>query len=249
LEGVFNPVTIWALHGFLGLPSDFDSVQQSFQNLQPQVNWNSLNYLKRRELSPENSLEVWGKNLNDFVSKQNPAEEKRWLVGYSQGGRLALHALKENPRMWSGAVLISAGPGLTELEKRERAIQDREWAERFLNDPFEATVTKWNAQSVFQGSKNEPRRQEQDFNRRQLADCLLHWSIAKQESLFSFLKNPPGSILYLAGENDLKYVQIGQYLAHQSNRIHFEKVPDAGHRVIVDQPARAAELIKNYLFP
>ena len=56
------------------------------------------------------------------------------LLGYSMGGRLALHMLSADgaARRWRKAIIISASPGIVSLtERRRRLDNDRRWAERF----------------------------------------------------------------------------------------------------------------------
>ena len=98
---------IYALHGFLGLPSDW----AEFNGLE------GVSLFDTRLPAPSAGLTQWGKAFNAF------AEPGSLLLGYSLGGRLALHALCDNPGRWQGAILISAHPGLRcskEKETRER---------------------------------------------------------------------------------------------------------------------------------
>ncbi|MBT7213976.1 MAG: hypothetical protein HN869_02080, partial [Verrucomicrobia bacterium] len=49
------------------------------------------------------------------------------ILGYSMGGRLALHALTAAPEKWRAAIIVSAHPGLVSGQQ-ERREEDREWA-------------------------------------------------------------------------------------------------------------------------
>ncbi len=246
---------IWALHGFLGQPSDFDSLQNEFTQLWPaavsSLHWNSIDYLKIKELSPEIPLKQWGVNFNQFISQENLRSDgqnsKQCLIGYSQGGRLALEALKANPQFWNQVVLISTSPGLDAKDKESRQRADEKWAQDFVSKPFQETLEAWNSQSVFQGSDKEPRRGAKDFDLEQLAKCLNHWSVAQQDPSFSFLEGYPSELLYLAGDRDSKYVEIGKNLEKRSPQIKFQSIENSGHRVIFDQPKRAAACLGDYL--
>ncbi len=239
-------MTIWALHGFLGQPSDFDSVKKICLNENPDLRWNSVDYMHLRELSPTAvALKDWGDHFNRWVETQSALENV--IVGYSQGGRLALHAIKQNPNLWKSAVLISTNPGISEGEKPLRLRNDQEWAQKFLNENFEKTVQKWNQQAVFQGSQKEPERLENQYNRRQLADCLVEWSVAKQENFESFLGNPTVPILYVSGKSDSKYEAIGKKLSAQNRKIQHGSVMQSGHRVIFDQPGDLAQRILEFI--
>lgn len=234
---------LWALHGFLGKPSDFDPLRDFCLRRNNNIQWQSLDYLHLRELSPQNSLGDWGGLLNRYVSRHSGVSSENILLGYSQGGRLALHALKDNPKLWKAAVIISSNPGIHAWEKSSRLQSDEEWAERFLNKDFKKTVQKWNSLPVFAGSREEPVRLEQDYNRRQLADCLLNWSVAKQEDFRPYLETFLGNLFYVCGENDPKYCQTGKDLEQKNKKIHLVQVKNSGHRVLFDQPEALGEVI------
>lgn len=240
-------MTIWALHGFLGLPSDFQELQAHCLDLQPDLQWKSVDYLRMRELSPNQSLQEWGVRFNQYVEQNSKPNETPVLLGYSQGGRLALQALKQNTSFWKSCILLSANPGINIGEKPQRLRNDQQWAEKFLNENFAKTVEQWNSQLVFQGSRSEPLRIEKNFNRRQLADCLVNWSVAHQENFVSYLSTLGFPILYVAGEMDKKYCQIGSSLAASNRQIEFSSISGSGHRVLFDQPKKLADEISGFL--
>ncbi|MGZ5278306.1 MAG: alpha/beta fold hydrolase [Pseudobdellovibrionaceae bacterium] len=234
---------LWALHGFLGQASDFVDLQQKCTGHDPSLDWHSVDYMHSRELSPQSTLEEWGNHFCKLVGKSNSKENV--LLGYSQGGRLALQALKNNSSLWKAVILLSTNPGLTLTERPARLKNDEEWAEKFLNHNFQKSVEKWNSQAIFQGSVIEPERREENYNRRQLADCLTRWSLANQEDFRSFLRRTSVPTLYISGERDTKYSQIGHALAALRPTIIHKSILNAGHRVFLDQPdAVSFEIIK-----
>ncbi len=237
---------IWALHGFLGRTSDFSQLQHKCSELDAAIDWRSVDYMHLRELSPQSTLEEWGEHFCQFVQKASP-DGDNVLLGYSQGGRLALQALKVNTSMWKSVILMSTNPGLPVTERSARLKNDEEWAEKFLHQNFEKTLEKWNAQSVFEGSMKEPERREEDYNRRQLADCLTRWSVGQQEDFRVFLKQLSLPTLFMTGERDSKYVQIGNILASGNPQLTHSIISNAGHRVYLDQPDAVALEIKNHL--
>jgi 2-succinyl-6-hydroxy-2,4-cyclohexadiene-1-carboxylate synthase len=218
LDSLQSPLKI-ALHGFLGLPSDW--------NIPGVI---AIDYLKTNGLGPEVSLLDWGHNFCDYVSKQF-GRRPLTLLGYSQGGRLALHALRARPELWSEAHLISTNPGLqTEFDKQARKKLDKHWADRFLNEPWNKVLGDWNSQPVF-ASDPEPGRKENQFNRQALAKCLESWSLGNQDDFREWISETKLKITWWAGENDEKYKAIVSGLkigSSQSKKI----VPETGHRVI-----------------
>jgi len=246
-------VMLYALHGFLGVPADFSQIK-----LPTDWQMNAIDYLHVRELSPENSLKDWGNNFCKYVLAKEktvagnvPDQPKRWLIGYSQGGRLALHAFFENPFLWQGLILLSAHPGiraadkLTEdTERLHRQQFHQQWVRRFEKQDFDKTVEQWNAQPVFAGSKNEPKRLEKNYNRHQLAKCLSHWSLSLQKDFHPQIKACQNKIFYIAGEFDEKYKQIGRDLERLNPNVIATVAPESGHRVLFDNPDFISELLK-----
>lgn len=205
---------LYALHGFLGTPSDWKDVDVAldlYSNIIPF--WD------------------WAKAFNETVNKG-------FLVGYSMGGRLALHALVNNPEKWIGAVIISAQPGgLNPL----RVHQDKQWAEKFLNDPWDSLMKEWNKQSIFQ--KDPPLvRYEANYSREKLSECLHIWSLGLQEDLRESISQLPMPILWVTGEHDLKYQEIAKsvHFSHPESQHYI--APDCGHRVPFQN-----EMIQNFV--
>jgi 2-succinyl-6-hydroxy-2,4-cyclohexadiene-1-carboxylate synthase len=136
-------VRIVALHGFLGLPSDWDFLREGgFDVIAPELDA----FHGGQALLP-----VLGRGGHDDV-----------LLGYSMGGRLALQALLVGAK-YDKAVLIST--------RVSPAAESREaWAQRFERDEWETLLRDWNAQPLF-GGHSMPRA-EKDFDRAELARQL-----------------------------------------------------------------------------
>jgi len=208
---------VTALHGFLGLPSDWDEVLDA----DSKPAWLPLLH----GLKGERSLPALAQALN------KRAERDSVLLGYSMGGRIALHMLLEGgAHLWRAAVIVSASPGLkTEAERERRAAQDARWADRFRRDPWNTLLRDWNAQPVFEG---EPplRRDEDDFDREQLASALESGSVGLQANLRPALAKLDVPVLWVAGERDEKYVELARECAALNPRFEARIVSGAGHR-------------------
>ena len=130
------------------------------------------------------SLWDFGRALNQRVAQEAAAGERRVLLGYSLGGRLALHTLLDaafiHPGLWDAAVIVSAHPGLSVGSANERSLRiaaDERWAERFERDPWPRLVNDWGAQPVFCGKPWPLARHERDFDRDELRSALSSWSL------------------------------------------------------------------------
>jgi len=206
---------ITALHGFLGLPADWDFFP--------------VNAVPLGKAKP---FWKWAEQFNK-TNKDKP----RILMGYSLGGRLALHALVASPQQWDAAIIISAHPGLdSQQDKTRRLEKSLAWAARFETDPWDDLMRDWEAQDVFVGNTFRFNRKESDYDRHQLADMLRVWSLGRQENLVSQVQKLPCPILWIAGQNDPTYAGIVSTLSLVDPKSKVWIVPSAGHRVPWEQP-------------
>lgn len=219
--------TVYALHGFLGLPTDWHTLSQNkFNVIAP-------NLTTRHK--PGKTLWEFAKDFNESVSRNNSSSHV--LLGYSMGGRLAMHALLQNPSLWDAAIIVSADPGLLpEAERPSRLQHDEHWAMRFESDPWELLMRDWNSQPIFRKDKTPFLRNENDYSRQILADILRNWSQCHQKNLLPMLAKLTIPVLYVAGELDCKYTQIAKICAaaHSSSQLWI--APEASHRVPWQQP-------------
>lgn len=167
------------------------------------------------------------------------------IVGYSMGGRLAMQSLLSGAS-FSRAVIISAGLGIEDPQERlARRERDEAWARRFERDPWNEVVTDWNRQPLFEGK--EVGRDERDFDRRALAAALREWSPAVLPPVASRLHEIEIPVLWIAGERDEKYVTAARRAVGLLPNAELWICPDAGHRVMWDQPARFAARVGEFL--
>lgn len=167
----------------------------------------------------------------DFV--RDVETDERVLVGYSMGGRLALHALIAGAA-FDRAVIISAGLNLEE-GREERRARDEAWAKRFESDSWDEVMRDWNAQPVFGG--HVVQRLENDYDRRELARQLRENSPGLLPTLVPRLHEIEIPVLWITGERDTAYVEIGRRAVSSLRTAELWICPNAGHRVPWEQPA------------
>lgn len=220
---------IIAVHGFLGLPRDW----QRFGYTAAEV-WPSLPSIAR---APD-AFSAWVQYFFEHFPQRVPAGRKPILIGYSLGGRLAMHLLCQHPQLFSGAILVSANPGLaSEDERIKRLAQDQIWAKRFLSDEWTSVIADWNAQPVFQvpGGTSPLVRKSADFDRQSLAAALDLWSLGRQGDLRSKLATLQLPLLYITGEHDQKFTALTA-AGHRPAQHQHIVLGGAGHRVPWDRP-------------
>lgn len=219
----------------LGSPKDWLPFSQTLTEIFGECS--SLNLWHFLEKKPLSLLEA-GHAIAHTIAHQDPHP---MLLGYSMGGRLALHALRACPGVnWKGAILLSTHTGLTQhKEKLARITRDTAWAQKAHTLPWELFIREWNAQDVF--SKKQalaplyPRHKLQPYAPA-IAQSLVAWSLGKQEAFCSkdFARMPP--TLWLAGEEDERFVNIAQQASRSQTCFTFKKVKQAGHRLAWQAP-------------
>ena len=234
------------IHGFLGLPDDWQQFEDKF--LPNSCIFHSIdNFLPNLQYQ-DNYFKIWAKNFNAFIFEgDNFKNKKNILIGYSLGGRLALHSLLEK-NYWDGIVIISANPGLTnEEENRLRIRNDENWASKFLNEPWDSVISAWNSQGVFSGQKNSLNRQEDKYNKNNLARMLTEFSLGRQENLRTLISSINIPAIWIAGEQDSKFASIASEIPSLNKNIKSVIVEQAGHRVPWENPEIFISICKNFI--
>ena len=224
-------MNLYCLHGFLGLPTDWSFLNSKF----PQINQiYSLDLLNQ----PCLPFTEWAAEFNKSVrSQEKKSFKKPSILGYSMGGRLALHALIENPEMYSCGIIVSANYGLDSMEERKkRLILDNEWSKAFIGDPWSILMDKWNNQSVFKDSQSNYVREESNFSRKTLSEALNIWSLGNQNFLKTEIENLSTPILWCVGEFDSKFLEIAKNIQFQNKKSKITVIQNAGHRVPWENP-------------
>lgn len=232
-------LTIYALHGFLGLPSDWNFLENFHENVR-------INPVDLFEFAnPLTGLKKWALEFNRNISR---SQDKKILMGYSMGGRLALNTLLDNPENWDGAIIISAHPGLkTDKERKERLNSDKRWAKRFESENWKDLMTDWNKREVFSGINSPLIRDEEDYNRLQLSQAFSGWSVATQDYLPPKIATLNIPILWVVGAKDSTYVAFINdiKLSHEDSEKWI--APNAGHRMPWEKPEAFKSKLKTFV--
>lgn len=238
-------VGLWIVHGNLQTPKVWHPIQTQLSQAAPPEHRLSI-VLEDLWESPGESLEEWARLFCQRVQTQN--FKSRFLLGYSLGGRLGFHALVHQPELWQGAIIVSADPGLgSDCDRKLSLARDQQWSQKFLHEPWENLLQEWNSLPVFCGRKPAYSTSEADFSRSQIADILQKFSKGHQSDLLPHLQKLKFPILYISGEEDTKYCQIGQTLADDYDNITHLNTPNAGHRVPWENPEVFLLTVRQFL--
>ncbi len=172
-------------------------------------------------------------------------------LGYSLGGRVALHLALAQPDRVTALVLIGAHPGIEDGDQREaRRRADDELADHLEAVGLDAFLDEWLARPLFASLPPEAlqRRERLTNDPEALAATLRNLSTGRQVALWDHLPKLAMPVLVLAGEHDETYRRLGrQAAATIGQNATFETVPEAGHAAHLEQPNHVAQRVRAFL--
>lgn len=177
------------------------------------------------------------------------------VLGYSMGGRVALHLALAVPKRVRALILESASPGISDpAERAERARSDAALAELIEREGIVAFVERWESQPLFATQRSLPaevrgRLRAERLGQRPvgLANSLRSMGTGTMEPVWDRLGELGMPTLVLAGELDAKYVAIARAMMERLPRAQVVIVPGSGHAVHLEQPAQFLKLITTFL--
>lgn len=221
----------WCLHGAVGMAAGFrDFAKRLVERKTAVRNVDLWRFLEGGGFS----MAQFGAALNSEAGGETFRGSGRGLLGYSMGGRLALHALLEKSHPWSAAVIVSAHPGLRDpAERQARRHADSVWARKAMLGDWREFLAEWDAQAVLAGCavRDDALAARMATHRREIACSFVDWSLGAQEPLWDRLVDIQIPILWVVGEEDPKFRQIAELAVGILPKARLAVAPGAGHRV------------------
>ena len=240
------------LHGFTGS-------HQSWEDLAP--NWAEDFWVVAPDLpghgatctpaAPQDlSLAATADRLAALLDRLSIA--KATVLGYSMGGRLALHAALNHPSRFSALILESASPGIRDVEERAaRRERDNALADGIEARGLDWFIPYWANQPLFHGQSEAVREAENRVrwtqSARGLAQSLRGAGTGQQESLWDELSTLHMPVLLITGDDDAKFTAAAKRMRERRPATSWVRVPHAGHTVHRDQPDQFREIVLHFL--
>lgn len=236
------------LHGLLGDSTEWSAIRAAL----PHFSCIALDlpcHGSAKEICAEDFNQVC-----DYLWKkihQAIAHAPYYLIGYSLGGRIALHYglhwcknNLEQARQLQGLILEGANLGLNQAqEKQIRWQQDCHWAKRFSQEKIELVLQDWYHQPVFAQLSAQQRlsliHQRAHNSGQHIAQMLKATSLAKQLDFRNDIKKSDLAIHYFCGEEDQKF----SAMAARAN-LTVNLIPNAGHNAHWENPQAFAQGIE-----
>ena len=172
-------------------------------------------------------------------------------LGYSMGGRVALHLALARPELVRRLVLVGASPGIEDANQRAaRREADEDLARSLEVDGLEAFLERWLARPLFVGL---PRHAagvgaRLDNSAPALADTLRRMGTGAQESLWERLPELCMPVLLVAGERDTEFARLAGEMADRIGApARVALVPGAGHACHLERPGPFVDLVLPFL--
>ena len=180
--------------------------------------------------------------------------ERTHLVGYSMGGRLALHIATRRPERLLSVLTIGAHAGLDEDAREGRRRGDEALAERIEKQGMESFVDYWGSLPLFAGLERrgpsyvaQVRADRLQNHAAGLACSLRGMGAGAMEPLWDELPNVTVPCTFVAGQLDHGYVASARRLASTVPNGRFEIVLRAGHAVHQERPDAFARVLAAHL--
>ena len=171
-------------------------------------------------------------------------------VGYSMGGRLALHLALARPAVVRRLVLVSSSAGIDDDTARaERRAEDGERALEIERDGVDAFLDRWLALPLFARLPHDAAQLDERRSNTAdgLASSLRLAGTGTQLSLWGRLGELSMPVLLVAGALDTKFVGIAEQMAAAIPSAELAIVPDAGHVVHLERPAEFVDVLRGWL--
>ena len=181
--------------------------------------------------------------------------ERTALLGYSLGGRVALHFAVAAPELLWALVIESASAGIDDpMDRDARFANDMQLATSIDSEGIESFADRWQAQPLFVSQRHLPtavleeqRRQRLENSTLGLANSLLGMGAGAQRWLMPELPQITAPTLFLAGALDERYAALAPVMAATVPGAEHHVIDDAGHTVHLEQPEPYTALVTEFL--
>ena len=234
--------TVVLLHGFTHTGASWDPVvaalPERYRALAPDIRGHG----SASERAPVTLAAVLG-DIADIA----PASFT--LVGYSMGGRIALHVALALGGRVDRLILIGASPGIADALEREVREETDERLAKWIDgaSSIEEVARRWEQTPVLAG---QPPKVAAFVHRDRLhntpgglARALRGLGTGALPSVWGRLGELQMPVVLVVGERDVKFIGTAERMADEIRHARVVLVPGVGHAVHLEAPEALAALI------
>jgi 2-succinyl-6-hydroxy-2,4-cyclohexadiene-1-carboxylate synthase len=247
-----------AAKAWVTFPSDMEVVTCLHGFSQHGASWHELAAMtggERRWLTPDLRATTLHEAVHEVLELwDRESVERSHLVGYSQGGRVALYLACLHSERLDTLTAIGAHAGFQDEARAARLEEDLALAGRIEREGVDWFADYWAARPLFKGlARRGPEfLRRLDLDRRtndagRLAATLRGLGAGATPPFWDRLGAIDVPTLLLAGEEDERYSALAWKLSAAIPGSRVEIVPGAGHAVHLEQPQAAARLLDAHL--
>jgi 2-succinyl-6-hydroxy-2,4-cyclohexadiene-1-carboxylate synthase len=248
-----NPAILF-LHGFLGLGEDWLEVAKELSRDHFCVLPDLPGHGQSRELSDHQSTDMAAASEAIVNLLDDLKIDRVTLLGYSMGGRIALHTILRFAHRVLALVLESASPGIEDdKERRDRAALDDLRADQIERKGVAAFVEQWYNAPLFDSLHHRPeklallKQSRLKHDPHTLAMALREFSVGRQPSLWKDIVRLNVPTLVIAGALDRKYCIIADKMAASMPGCRQVTIGSAGHNTHFEQPQEFLARLREFL--
>ncbi len=254
IHGAAGRPLLVLLHGFMGNRSDWSGLIAALCGEFSLLVFDLPGHGKSADWERDRTwnFPMVGRAVAATVQKFS-AGQRKFLLGYSMGGRLALYVGIRYPRLLDGMLLESASPGLASKEERRARIrQDEHLAQQLETGDFQRFLREWYALPLFRTLRAHPDFPEMLARRanndpRALAKALREMSTGRQPALWQELEAINFPLRLVIGEKDAKFGAIAAEMQRRNPRISRAVIPGCGHNLHLEAPGAFADCVREFL--
>lgn len=235
-SGFAQPKTVFALHGFGGCGLDFAPIASTLSK----THWYAPDFLGHGQSDCPKDERYYSLDLTLSALKRihdHLGIKKSILLGYSMGGRVALHMVHRYPKLFQALILIGSSPGImTGDEANERVQSDYLLADKILKVGIDMFQTEWSERPLISTQKNIPTAIKAEMDKRRqknhplgLANTLRQLGTGTLPSLWNELVTIELPVYLVVGENDKKFMSLADEMSKRLPLYQVIKISDAGH--------------------
>ena len=232
-------------HGFTQTARSWEVFERLLRTHQPDLETMAVDLPGHGDAPPPADADLWS-SAGRLVDVGGVGT----YVGYSMGGRVALHAALAAPDAVHRLVLIGATAGIDDDDERQARLEaDDRLADHIEVVGVPAFIDEWLANPLFSGlTEGAALRSDRLRNTSAgLSASLRATGTGTQTPLWDRLGEVECPALVLVGEHDEKFTELGRRLVAAQPDAELVIVPDAGHSVHLEQPEATAACVATWL--
>lgn len=238
-----TPHVVFA-HGFTQTAQSWSTIQSGLTSRRPEISTLAVD-LPGHGDAADLRCNLW--QASDMLAA---AGGPGTYVGYSMGGRIALHTALRHPQRVERLVLIGATAGIDDDDERTaRRVDDQGLADRIVRSSIAAFIDEWLDDPLFDGLEEAAAMRDDRLRNTTagLASSLRLCGTGVQDPLWSRLGEIGCPTLLLVGERDDKFRGLGEELAAGIPDSVVTIVAGAGHSVHLEQPDATIDAIAGFI--